>query len=593
MSSTGPICPVTYRPSRPATRSTATEQMDDSSKRRPGLPIPVTAWAVARGITTTMEMPISLSPILGTNVLYRNEGGRFTDVTAAAIPDSDRSWSTGSAFVDHDLDGDLDLYVANYLDYQFETDPLDENGRLKKDRRHYAPTEYPGQRDFLYRNEGAGRFVDVTEEAGLFSLKGRELGAVFFDWDGDGDPDLFQANDATPNFLYRNEGDGSFSEIGLAAGAAYNEAGKPEGGMGTDIADTDGDGHLEIVVTNFQWESNTLYQGKGDGLLRDRSTASGLGVPSFDRLAFGVNFCDFDRDGDPDLYVANGHIDDNIADFDPQVSHGQRDQLFLNDGQGRFAEISEQAGPFFQRAMVGRGAATADYDNDGDSDLLVVNSNQPAVLLRNDTASANHWLALRLVGTRSNRDGLGSRVTVQTGDREQTLQTRSSFSYLSQSDPRLFFGLGAYDRADRIDIAWPSGIFQQLKDVEADQILDISEPTEPVADRTLHEDSIHKRTIQAGERSAPSAFELERFWREAPPRPDRRRPLCPARWRRPCIWRGSQCADRSSRQQSPRSRRPLPLGRGAAPVAALRGGRSALPKSRRPSIPPMPRLIPA
>ena len=453
----------------------------------------------------------------GTNVLYRNEGVRFTDVTAAAIPDSDRSWSTGSAFADYDLDGDLDLYVANYLDYQFETDPLDENGRLKKDRRHYAPTEYPGQRDFLYRNEGEGRFVDITEEAGLFSLEGRELGVVFFDWDGDGDPDLFQANDATPNFLYRNEGNGSFSEIGLAAGAAYNEAGKPEGGMGTDIADTDGDGHLEIVVTNFQWESNTLYQGKGDGLLRDRSTASGLGAPSFDRLAFAVNFFDFDRDGDPDLYVANGHIDDNIAAFDPQVSHGQRDQLFLNDGQGRFAEISEQAGPFFQRAMVGRGAATADYDNDGDGDLFVVNSNQPAVLLRNDTASANHWLALRLVGTRSNRDGLGSRVTVRTGDREQTLQTRGSFSYLSQSDPRLFFGLGAYDRADRIDIAWPSGIRQQLKDVEADQLLDILEPTEPVADRTPHGDSIHKRTIQAGQHSAPSAFELERFWREAPP----------------------------------------------------------------------------
>ena len=453
----------------------------------------------------------------GTNILYRNEGGRFTDVTAAAIPASDRNWSTGSAFVDYDLDGDLDLYVANYLDYQFETDPLDENGRLKKDRRHYAPTEYPGQRDFLYRNEAGGRFVDVTEEAGLLSLEGRELGAVFFDWDGDGDPDLFQANDATPNFLYRNEGDGSFSEIGLAAGAAYNEAGKPEGGMGTDIADTDGDGHLEILVTNFQWESNTLYQGKGDGLLRDRSTASGLGAPSFDRLAFGANFFDLDRDGDPDLYVANGHIDDNIADFDPQTAHGQRDQLFLNDGQGRFAEISEKAGPFFRQAMVGRGAATADYDNDGDGDLFVVNSNQPAVLLRNDTAAENHWLALHLVGTRSNRDGLGSRVTVRTEGREQMLQTRSSYSYLSQSDPRLFFGLGAYGRADRIDIAWPSGIRQQLKDVEADQILKISEPAEPVADRTSRGDSIDKGTLQAEEHSAPPAFELERFWREAPP----------------------------------------------------------------------------
>ena len=461
----------------------------------------------------------------GANAFYRNDGpphgdaaAHFTDVTARVIPGGDRSWSTGSAFVDYDLDGDLDLYVANYLDYQFEADSLDENGRLKKARRHYAPTEYPGRRDFLYRNEDGNRFVDVTAAAGLFSLAGRELGVVFFDWDGDGDPDLFQANDATPNFLYRNEGDGTFSEIGLAVGAAYNEAGKPEGGMGTDLGDIDGDGHLEIAVTNFQWESNTLYQGWGDGLLLDRSTASGLGAPSFDRLAFGANFFDIDSDGDQDLYVANGHIDDNITDFDPQTSHGQRDQLFLNDGRGRFADISARAGPFFQRAMVGRGAATADYDDDGDVDLFVVNNNQPAVLLRNETASANHWLALRLVGTRSNRDGLGARIAVRTGSREQTLQTHSSSGYLSQSDPRLYIGLGAHLKADRIEIVWPSGVRQQLQDVEADQLLTVTEPTESSAEYPLRS---AVKAVRASEdrvaRPAAPAFELERFWREAPP----------------------------------------------------------------------------
>ena len=305
----------------------------------------------------------------GRNRLYRNEGAAmawaFADVTAAAGIGADERWSTGSSFVDYDNDGDLDLYVANYLYYEFERGELSAGGTLRWPRRHLAPTEYPGQRNALWRNDG-GRFVDVTAEAGLLTLEGRQLGAVFFDYDLDGDPDLFQGNDATPNFLWRNDGD-RFAEVGLVAGVAYNAGGKPEGTMGVDVADGDGDGLLDLAMTNFQWESNTLYHNAGGGMFADESLAAGIAANSLDRLAFGINFLDADNDGDPDLYVANGHIDADIDRFDPQATYGQSDQLYLNDGEGRFADASAAAGVAAPtRDLVGRGSAVADYDNDGD-----------------------------------------------------------------------------------------------------------------------------------------------------------------------------------------------------------------------------------
>ena len=451
----------------------------------------------------------------GRNRLYRNggrgQGWRFTDVTARSALAEDDSWSTGCAFADYDLDGDLDLYVANYLDYAFEEDSLAADGALVTPRRHLAPTEYPGRRDFLYRNDGGDRFADVTGEAGLLSLQCRELGVLFFDFDEDGDPDLFQGNDATPNFLYRNDGEAGFVEIGLPAGVAYNESGKPEGTMGVDAADVNGDGLLDLVATNFQWESNTLYENLGGGRFRDATRGAGIGAASLDRLAFGTNFFDVDNDGDQDLYVANGHIDENIAAFDAAAAYGQRDQLFLNDGAGAFADVSDRAGPFFKMKLVGRGSAVADYDNDGDGDLFVVNTAQPAVLLRNDTSTDNRWFALRLSGTVSNRDGYGARVEVQAGGRVQVAETRSAAGYLSRSDPRLFFGLGNRDTVDHVEVRWPSGIRQEMSSLPANRIVEAVEPAGSVA--AVSRDS---GGDSPPARDPGSTADLEMAWERAP-----------------------------------------------------------------------------
>jgi tetratricopeptide (TPR) repeat protein len=455
----------------------------------------------------------------GFNALYRNEGPggggwRFAEVSGRALPEQEAGWYTGCAFVDYDLDGDLDLYVATYLDYSFEGDLLDQDGRLQRPRRHLAPTEYPGKRDFLYRNEGEGRFVDATREAGLYTLEGRQLGALFLDFDEDGDPDLFQADDATPNFLYRNEGGGRFVEIGLSAGVAYNRAGKPEGSMGVAAADVDGDGRQDIAITNFQWESNTLYKNLGNGLFRDESLEAGIGASSLDRLGFGINFFDADNDGDQDLFVANGHIDEDIERFDPQAAYAQRHLFYLNDGRGYFAEATDQAGPGLAPPGVGRGSAVADYDNDGDLDVFILNSGQSAVLLRNDTPPGKHWLALRLRGTRSNRSGYGARVALHAGGRVQRAESRSSASYLSQDDPRLFFGLGAQPEAELVEIRWPSGARQELRQVKAGQVLEVVEPqgespapalARPVQSESIAQDPGTEKTWQEAPLVLPPA----------------------------------------------------------------------------------------
>ncbi|MFP6644143.1 MAG: tetratricopeptide repeat protein [Candidatus Latescibacterota bacterium] len=416
---------------------------------------------------------------VGANRLFRNESGgisgslRFEDVSGSSDIGLDTSWSTGAAFCDVDLDGDLDLYVANYLEFSF---PPADSGPGRP-RRHIAPTEYPGRRDFLYRNDGDGQFVDITEAAGLSSLEGRQLGVIFLDFDDDGDPDLFQGNDATPNGLFRNEGDGTFVDVGLLAGVAFNGSGKPEGTMGVDAGDVDGDGRQDLVMTNFQWESNTLYQATSPGSFDDVSRESGVGGSSFDRLAFGINLFDADNDGDQDLFVANGHIDEDIERFDPQAAYGQPNQLYLNDGAGRFEDVSAVAGEAFAVALVSRGSVAFDYDDDGDQDLFVVNSGQPARLLRNDASTGNHWLALQLVGRFTNRDGFGARVRVACGGSAWLQEHRSGVSYLSQDDPRLHFGLGPCTAVDSVTIRWPSGRTQALKDVAVDRVLRIEEPS--------------------------------------------------------------------------------------------------------------------
>ncbi|MBT4976628.1 MAG: CRTAC1 family protein [Gemmatimonadetes bacterium] len=409
----------------------------------------------------------------GPNVLYRNRGdGTFADVTAA-VGVGDARLSTSAAFADIDNDGDLDLYVANNARIDLESDEGCRRGEIPV---YCAPTEYPGESGVLYRNDSSGKFADITRAAGLYNDAGRQLGVVFGDYDTDGDTDLYVANDMTANFLYRNDGQARFAEVGLSAGVALSESARPEAGMGTDFGDFDRDGDLDIAVCNFQWEACRLYRNDGDDAFADMSFASGLGEPTLATLTFGTDFLDYDNDGDLDLYLANGHVHPEVEAFDKATSYPQLDQLFVNDGSGKFALAIEDMGPGMALAGVSRGAAFADIDNDGDMDAFVSNNNQRPFLLRNDGGNRNHWLAIKTIGRVSNRDGIGARVKVISGDLVQIEEVRSGSSYLSQNDLRVYFGLGRRERVDRVEIRWPSGIVQTLEEMAIDSIHRVEEP---------------------------------------------------------------------------------------------------------------------
>ena len=403
----------------------------------------------------------------GPNTFYRNRGdGTFADETAAAGV-GDPRLSTSAAFADIDNDGDLDLYVANNAQVDLASDPTCHQGEVPV---YCAPTAYPGASGVLFRNDGNATFADITRSAGLYSQAGRQLGVVFGDYDRDGDADLYVANDMTANFLFRNDGAARFAEVGLSAGVALSENARPEAGMGTDFGDYDRDGDQDLAVCNFQWESCRLYSNDGDGAFTDLSFAAGLGAPTLATLTFGTNFFDYDNDGDLDLYLANGHVHPEVQAFDRGASYPQLDQLLANDGSGKFAPVE------LALRGVGRGAAFADYDNDGDIDAFVSNNNQRAFLLRNDRGQHNHWVAVKAVGRASNRDGIGALIKVVSGDLVQVEEVRAGSSYLSQNDLRAYFGLGGRERIDRIEIRWPSGAVQTLEGVPSDRIHRIEEP---------------------------------------------------------------------------------------------------------------------
>ncbi len=394
----------------------------------------------------------------GPNVLYRNDGdwpgGRFTDITATAGVAAGL-FSSSSAFADVDGDGSVDLFVANYNDFSYENHVICR--AAGSDLQLYCgPEAYVGVRDILYHNSGDGSFEDVTESAGLINATGKELGVVFGDVDGDGDPDLYLANDKMLNFLYLNDGSGRFEEVGYFAGVALNEDGEFEAGMGVDMGDVDNDGRPDLFVTNFQWETNTLYRNMGDGTFVDDTFSSGLGLGSIPYLSWGTRFVDFDNDGDRDIFIANGHLESDVA-LIQSTTFPQRNQLFLNDGTGSFREHKDVAGSALAIKKVSRGAAFGDYDNDGDMDILVGNCGGTTTLMRNDGGNENNWLRLRLEGTVSNRAAIGTRVELVSGDLVQVDEVRSGASYLSQSDLRLFFGLGSRDRVDRLTVMWPGG----------------------------------------------------------------------------------------------------------------------------------------
>ena len=413
----------------------------------------------------------------GPNILYQNNGaGIFADITASAAV-GDAGWGTHAAFADYDNDGDLDLYVANYMEF----DPAANKECFAGEARSYCgPTTYPGQAGVLYRNDGVAAFVDVTKEAGLHRVAGRQLAAVFGDSDNDGDVDLFVANDKTPNFLFLNNDDGTFSEEGAIAGVAYNEEGLAESAMGADFGDYDNDGLLDIIVATFQWLPNTLYHNDGDGFFSDITFAAGLGVESVPYLGMTAAFLDYDNDGFLDVFVSNGHLDDNVQEFDPSTTYPQRNQLFRNRGDGTFREVSKQSGPGLLVERVSHGAVFGDYDNDGDVDIFVSDSGgELSTLLRNDGGDKNHYLAIRAVGTKSNRDALGAKVRAVAGDLVQTREIRRSYGYMGSSEVRLTIGLGQRTQVDSLYIYWPSGAVQTLLAVAADQLIVVEEGAGP------------------------------------------------------------------------------------------------------------------
>ena len=410
---------------------------------------------------------------LGPSHLFRNDGrGRFEDVTAKAAV-GDPGFSTSAVWFDYDRDGRLDLFVGRYVEWSIEKDLFCSlNGRTKS---YCTPESYKGQSPVLYRNKGDGTFENVTKKAGLHDPSSKMLGVALIDYDGDGLLDLFGANDTQPNRLYRNKGDGTFADVGVMAGVAFNEAGVARAAMGVDAADYDGSGRPSLVIGNFSNEMMALYSTEGNGLFIDEAPASTIGRASLLRLTFACFFVDVDLDGLLDIFAANGHVADDISSVQPTITYAQPAHLFRNLGKKKFEDVSTKAGAALTAPVVGRGAAYGDYDNDGDLDLLVTANNGPARLLRND-GGTNHKLRVKLVGTSSNRDGIGARVRLHLGG-GQTLwrMVKTGSSYLSQSELPLTFGLGSADRVTRIEVKWPDGRKETLPGVEANMSLVVEE----------------------------------------------------------------------------------------------------------------------
>lgn len=409
----------------------------------------------------------------GANRFYEAREGAFVErTTEAGVADS--AFSTSCAFADIDADGFVDLYVGDYHDFSYDNHRLCAEGGSGL-QLYCGPEAFNGVPDRLFRNRGDGTFVDETRERGLWTTAGKELGVVFGDVDLDGDADLYLANDKTLNHLFVNDGTGHFEETGLFAGVAYNEDGDVEAGMGVDLNDADGDLLPDLLVTNFQWETNTLYRNVGDAAFVDYTFNAGFGQGSIPYLSWGTKLFDVDNDGDRDAFVASGHLESDVEVYE-NTTFPQRNQLFLNDGAGHFTEHEVDEGDALAVRQVSRGAAFGDIDDDGDVDILVANVADRPQLLRNDTAGG-HWLRLHLTGTASNRSAVGARATIVAGTHRAAAEVTTGASYLSQGDLRLHFGLGAATRVDTIHVVWPSGTRQVLTGIDADRQIDIVEPS--------------------------------------------------------------------------------------------------------------------
>jgi hypothetical protein len=414
------------------------------------------------------------------SVLYHNNGnGTFTDVTAKAGVGDDGAWATAAGWFDFDRDGKLDLLVANYV--QFDEDHPVTCGQNKPGYRAYChPDSFSGTSPRLFHNNGDGSFTDVTKKAGLENKDGKSLAVVLADLNNDGWPDIFIANDTQRNFLYLNNGDGTFRDVSYTSGAGFSEDGKPEAGMSADAADVRNTGLYDLYVSHLDFELNRYYRNNGDGTFADATISSGLGQTNYRNSSFGARFLDFDNDGWRDLLVTNGHILDNITLYHPGVTYAEERKLYRNLGNGKFADATSTQDAAFRAPRVGRGLAVGDFDNDGWLDFLVGNNGEDAQLFRNEGGSGaatgkNHWLEVRLIGTKSNRDGIGAALKITAGDFTSYDQAKGGMSYCSAQDPRIHFGLGTHAKIDALEISWPSGAHEVIRDISSDQIVTIQE----------------------------------------------------------------------------------------------------------------------
>jgi hypothetical protein len=439
-----------------------------------GLGLELYGMGAAAGDFDNDGWPDVLITAVGQNRLFRNKGdGTFDDVTTRAGLGPRLGFSTSALWFDYDRDGWLDLLVCNYVKWTPETDVFcSADG---KEKAYCTPEAYRGTTIWLFRNKGNGAFDDVTAKAGLFDATSKSLGVTLLDYDVDAWPDVFVANDTQPNKLYRNNGNGTFTELGLKAGLAFSEEGRARAGMGVDAADVDNSGKAAVVVTNFSGEMLGLYRPVGDGQYSDVSPRSDIGRATRHTLGFGCFFFDVDLDGLQDLLVVNGHIDDTINRVQARVTYAESPHLFMNEGDARFRDIVSALGGTFAQPKVGRGAAFADIDGDGDPDVLITSNAGPVSLYRNDVANGHRAIRFTLRGTKSNRDAIGARVRVFAGKQTYSRMVKTGSSYLSQSELPLTFGLAERTTVDRVTVEWPSGTKTELSNLAAGLAYEVTE----------------------------------------------------------------------------------------------------------------------
>jgi len=442
--------------------------------RAAGLDVELYGMGVAVGDYNNDGFQDVLITCVGQNRLFRNTGkGTFVDATMAAGLGGRAGFSTSALWFDYDRDGLLDLFVCNYVKWTPERDVFCSlDGRQKS---YCTPEAYRGDTCWLFHNRGNGTFEDVTATCGIFDTSSKSLGVTLIDSDIDGWPDLFVANDTQPNKLYRNMRNGTFKDVAVEAGLAFSMEGKARAGMGADSGDFDNSGTPGIAVTNFDNEMIGLFRPQGRGLFEDVALRAGVGAPSRNSLGFGCAFADLDLDGDLDLVVANGHIDETVRNIRGNVGYAQPPHLFLNQGNGTFRDAAADAGREFAQPRVGRGLACGDFDRDGDVDVLVTTNNGPAVLFRNDQRAGNRFVRFHLKGTTSNRDAIGATVRIFHGGSSQSRLVKSGSSYLSQSELPVTFGVGARDRIDRVVVSWPNGRSEEFKNVVTGKAYDCVE----------------------------------------------------------------------------------------------------------------------